>query len=207
MQCGTDTRPGAGHHEVMRHTSLATALMVVFACAGYAQTPDFRIQIWGVIEADFSARVQSYFELRTQLEQGVPALAVSSDPADIWRAERPLAKKIRIARREVRQGAIFTPAISAEFRTALLRVTDAKTLETIMDDNPGAFDHRINGTYPKTRSYSTVPATVLELLPALPADIQYRFLGRDLILHDTRANVIVDRLPCAIGCLTPAVQN
>ena len=37
-------------------------------------------------------------------------------------------------------------------------------------------------------------------MPRLPDDIQYRFLDRDLILHDTRANLIIDRLPCAITC-------
>jgi hypothetical protein len=191
----------------MRFISLATALLVLCTSTGFTQTPDFRIQVWGVVEADFNARVRSYFELRRQLEEGLPALAVSDNPADIWRAERALAARIRIARREARQGAIFSPAISAEFRIALLPVLDARTIDEILDDNPGEFSHRINGTYPKSRSYSTVPASVLALLPALPADIQYRFLGRHLVLHDTRANVIVDRLLCAFGCLAPRVQN
>jgi hypothetical protein len=35
-------------------------------------------------------------------------------------------------------------------------------------------------------------------LPRLPADIEYRFVERHLILLDTRANLIVDRLPYAI---------
>lgn len=201
---------------IIKHASLAAALLVAFASAGYAQTPatvarvdtpDFRVQVWGDTGADFGARVRSYFELRTTLEEGLPPLTLTSNPADIWAAELALAKRIRIARREEKQGAIFSPAISAEFRNALLRVMDAKTMETILDDNPGEFSHEINGTYPKTRSYSTVPASILELLPGLPTDIQYRFLGRHLVLHDTRANVIVDRLPCAVGCLTRSVQN
>jgi hypothetical protein len=29
----------------------------------------------------------------------------------------------------------------------------------------------------------------------------FRFLGRDLILHDTRANVILDRISCVIECV------
>ena len=74
------------------------------------------------------------------------------------------------------------------------------TVEAIMDENPGRFSHDINGTYPKERSVSTVPADILALLPQLPKDIQYRFLGRTLVLHDTRANVIIDRIPCALDC-------
>jgi hypothetical protein len=38
------------------------------------------------------------------------------------------------------------------------------------------------------------------LLPRLPADVGYRVLGRHLILHDTRANVILGRIPDAIAC-------
>ena len=56
----------------------------------------------------------------------------------------------------------------------------------------------INGTYPGKRPLSTVPANILARLPRLPDDVQYRFLGRHLILHDTRANLILD--PYAIRC-------
>ena len=37
-------------------------------------------------------------------------------------------------------------------------------------------------------------------LPELPDDIQYRFIGRHLILYDVRANTIIDRIPDAIRC-------
>jgi hypothetical protein len=37
-----------------------------------------------------------------------------------------------------------------------------------------------------------VPPNVLAALPTLPKDIDYRFVGKHLILRDTRANLIVD---------------
>jgi hypothetical protein len=43
-----------------------------------------------------------------------------------------------------------------------------------------------------------VPPHILAVLPRLPDDIEYRFLGRHLILLDTRANVILDRIPYAV---------
>ena len=126
---------------------------------------------------------------------------MTGDPAEIGRAEFALARKIRVARGP-KQGELFTPAISAEFRRILLLELSmsAKTLAIIMDENPGAFSHRINGTYSKHHPLSTMPANVLALLPGLPHDIQYRFVGRHLVLHDTRANVILDRIPCALQC-------
>ena len=46
-----------------------------------------------------------------------------------------------------------------------------------------------------------MPGTILAALPALPDDVEYRFLGRHLILLDIRANVILDRIPYAIRCV------
>ena len=41
---------------------------------------------------------------------------------------------------------------------------------------------------------------MLAVLPRLPEDVWYRFLYHDLILHDSRANVILDRIDNAIRC-------
>ena len=37
-----------------------------------------------------------------------------------------------------------------------------------------------------------MPPNVLAALPPLPKDIDYRFVGKNLILRDTRANLIID---------------
>jgi hypothetical protein len=191
----------------LRLTSLAVALIVSMASVCYAQpatttqtrdTPDFRVQVWGYIVADFSERVWDYFELRSELEKGLPPLTVTDDPAEIRRAVRALAKRIRMARAGATQGDLFTPTISVEFRKALILEMDASTWAAIMDDNPGEFSNEINGTYPQDKPLSTVPPNILAVLPRLPDDIQYRFLGRHLILLDTRASVILDRIPFAI---------
>jgi hypothetical protein len=193
----------------LTQTSLAIALIVLPASVGYPQapqtqqdrdTPVFRVQVWGDIAADFSMRVSSYFDLRSELEKDLPALTVTDDPAEIRRKVRALAKRIRVARADARQGDIFTPAISVEFRKALLLEMNAGTREAIMDDNPGAFSARINGDYPEGKTIATVPPNILAVLPRLPDDIEYRFSGRHLILLDTRASVIIDRIPYAIRC-------
>ncbi len=191
----------------VRLISLAIALMVSAASVGYAQpattnqnreTPDIRVQIWGYIVADFSTRVWDYFELRSELEKGLPPLTVTDDPAEIRRAIRARAERIRAARAGAREGDMFTPTISVEFRKALILEMDANTWAAIVDDNPGEFSHQINGTYPEGEPFSTVPPNILAALPRLPEDIEYRFLGRHLILLDTRANLILDRIPFAI---------
>ena len=191
-----------------RTTSAIVGLILLPASAVFPQTPpppatrppDFTVQIWGDAVADFSARMRAYFELRTRLEVGLPPLTVTPNPVDILVAEFALAQRLREARAGAREGNIFSRDISAAFRAALRPALDTETVTTILDENPGSFRHHIDGTYPKERSVSTVPANVLAILPELPADIQYRFLGRHLVLHDTRANVIIDRMTCAIQC-------
>ena len=189
----------------LRPAGLALALLVYASAAGAQTTaaadpPDFRVQIWGTIAADFNARIEEYLNLRRTLEQGLPPLIVTDDPAEILRAELALAKRIQAARAGARQGDIFTREIRADFRRVLRLETDQPTRAAIMDENPGAFSSRINRIYPKEHSVSTVPANILAALPRLPDDIQYRFLGPNLVLHDIRANIILDRLPCAIRC-------
>jgi hypothetical protein len=187
---------------------MALALIVVLAAVSYAQTatnqepatPVFRVEVSGYIVADFSARVAKYFEVRSELEKRLPPLRVTEDPAEIRRAVHELATQIRAARAGAKQGDIFTPAISRAFRKALVPEIDAATWAAISDDNPGEFSTTINGIYPEGNTFSTVPPNILAVLPRLPEDIQYCFLGRHLILLDTRANVILDRIPNAVQC-------
>ncbi|MGH8636006.1 MAG: hypothetical protein ACREUZ_02615 [Burkholderiales bacterium] len=196
----------------MWHVFLTTAFAVLLASTSIAQTqtsptpqadpqPTFRVQVWGYIVADFSTRVQSYFDLRSRLEKGLPPMRVTEDVSEIRRARRALAKNIQAARHGAHEGDIFSPAISAEFKEILALEMNAETWAVIMDDNPGEFSHEINGSYPDGKPYSTVPGTILAALPALPDDVEYRFLGRHLILLDVRANVILDQIPYAIRCV------
>jgi hypothetical protein len=184
--------------------------MLAVAASSAAQIPSDRpaaltftelVLVRADVRRNFDARVLEYFYLRTMLEEGLPVQRVSDNPADFITIQRTLARKIRVARAGVKFGAIFTFPISAEFRRMLLIDMTPATIAVVMDDNPGQFSHRVNGTYPPGKPLSTMPGSVLRMLPILPAGLEYRFLGQHLILLDTSANVIVDHLLCAIGCI------
>ena len=192
-----------------RFTALAAGLILVFASLGYAQgsdvpqdrvLPHFKIQIWGDTFVDFNARVLAYDELRREVEKGLRPLAPTDDPAEIRKAIRARAKRIRAARADVREGDIFTPPISDSFKRALAEQLNPATCEAIADDNPGEFKHWINGKYPDGAPLSTVPPNILAALPSLPEDLQYRFVGRHLVLLDGRSGLILDRIPFASAC-------
>src|SRR5688572_28404935 len=108
--------------------AFAMALTFVVASAGtnrlaeaeqQPEAPHFKVEILGYIVADFSSRVQNYFDLRTKLEIGLPALVVTEDAQEIRIAEFALARRVRVARAEATQGDIFTPAISVELKRLL----------------------------------------------------------------------------------------
>ena len=152
------------------------------------------------VRADFCGRIAAYVTFRGGLQEHLPAVRVTNDVAQIRSAVHALATKIRSTPRRPKEGEIFTPRTAAEFRRRLLLVATADTCETIMDDNPGQLSRPVSRDYPEGKPRSTTPATVLAILPILPPDIEYRFVGRDLILLDTRANIVVDRIANAIRC-------
>lgn len=162
--------------------------------------PDFRVQIWGDISAEFTARIRSYADLRTELERGLPPRIVTEDVAATLSRTRALARRMRAARAQARPGDIFTRAAGEQFRKALQMQIDGATCAALFDDNPGSSALPINGTYPAHDPVSTMPPNVLAALPPLPEDIEYRFAGRQLFLLDTRANIVIDRLPSATAC-------
>ena len=183
----TTSQPGAGSAQ----TSSATTDDLV---------PVFRAEVWADTVTDFTNRVDAYSELRRRLESGLPAVMVTDDVGQLRRGRRSLAGAIRSARSGAVQGEFFTPATSVRFQRVLASIMDASMWAAIMDENPGAFGHAVDGTYPDGKTFSTMPGLLLAELPGLPEDIQFRFVGRRLILYDVRANTIMDWMPEAIRC-------
>jgi hypothetical protein len=166
--------------------------------------PDYSIKISAYLDpvalATFTDRVHSYVDLRASLEPGLPPLRVTTNADEIDHAERALARRIREARAAARQGDIFTPPLQTQIKRMLTIEVDEHTMASITDDNPGAFEFKLNGTYPKDKPVSTMPPNVLQLLPPLAEGLEYRFVGGHLILRDRRANIILDDIPYAILC-------
>jgi hypothetical protein len=155
--------------------------------------------------AEFRKKVEEYDKLRDKVEGMVPDIKRTDKPAEINQAERSLADKVREARATAKRGDIFTPATQAMFRR-LLRPTvtkgedGAENKAIIKDDapQPKEVPFKVNGDYPKKTPLSTVPPDVLLTLPQLPKEIEYRFVGKHLILYDAKANLIIDFMLNAI---------
>ena len=159
----------------------------------FEKSPDARVL------GDFKERVEKYDALRKKADNSAPPMKQSNDAAKIKDAQNGLAERIGAARAGVKQGEIFTPEISTVFKR-LLR-PEAKqhtTKEVLKEDKPAIAAFKVNGPYPDKEPVVTMPPNVLAALPALPKDIEYRFIGKHLILRDARANLIIDYAPNAI---------
>ena len=174
------------------------ALLIVLALQ-VRGAPNCSAPVWGDLVPQFNARLTAYVELRSEMEKGLRPFAVTVNPAETSDTARALAVKIRAARAKARAGDLFTPALALAFKQALRVEMDAHAWKIIMDDdNPGEFPSQVNDVYPDGKPLSTMPPNILAVLPKLPADLEYRFAERHLILLDTRAKLIVDRIPYAI---------
>jgi hypothetical protein len=71
-------------------------------------------------------------------------------------------------------------------------------LAIVEDENFVHVPASVNGDYPAGRSISMMPPSLLAALPPLPPEVEYRFVGRDLILWSWQSGLIVDFVPNAI---------
>ena len=207
------TTPGTGFWSVrtifsVARASLAAGAMLVAPSLGGAQPPKAPASqpspcqppVWGDLRTPFDARVRAYAALRDRLEAELPPPVATAEVTPARATQRALAIRIRSARVNARQGDLFTAAIAAEIRKSLRWEIDARTWKVIMDeDNPGELPSQVNDEYREGQPLSTMPPNILAALPALPRDLEYRFVGRTLILLDTRSKLIVDRIPSAVS--------
>ena len=155
-----------------------------------------------IVLADFAKRVTAYAELRKSLEKGEARLQQHRDPAKIDAQRKALVANIVNARAAAKPGDIFTIESRPVFKRLLspqLKGADGKENKAAIDaDNPGPMPLKVNQPYPKGEPLSTVPPDILKVLPVLPEDLEYRFIGKHLILYDARAGLIIDYVPNAI---------
>ena len=153
----------------------------------------------------FNESVAGYVALRTQVAASVPRLEVLPDTARIHEQVDVLARSIRAARSFAQPGDLFTRdvrlVLRIDIRNALadahIDVTDLiEELEAVSLDSelPPV---EVNGPFPWGVG-APVPPVLLDRLPALPLEVQYRFIGRNLVLVDVDANLVLDILPDAI---------
>lgn len=150
--------------------------------------------------ATMNDRLKEYLEMHKRIEQSVPKLLKAATPEQIDQHQRALQKLVQEARATAKPGDIFTlearPVIKRLLATVFEGPEGKQLRASIMDEEDPATTAQlkptVNSRYPDTVPLSTVPPQVLQTLPKLTEELEYRFIGDSLILLDVEAHVIAD---------------
>lgn len=189
-----------------RYFVALAAIVALSGAAARGQNADAgqpgRVNVDAQILLAFEKRVQDYIALHRKLEATLPELPNDASSAHIDKHQRALTALILKARPRAKHGDIFAEETRSLLRRLLSRSLSgpdgAKLLATIWEDNPGPIKVQINGRYPDAAPRSTVPSQVLNMMPKLPDELEYRFLGRRLILLDAHARLVLDYINDAL---------
>lgn len=155
--------------------------------------------------ATMNDRLKAYVDLHRDVERGLPKVPNDATPQQIHDRQIQLQRRLQQRRASAPVGDIFT----AEARPVIIRLL-ARVFEgpegrqlkaAIMDENPidlASYKLRVNAAYPDNVPVTTVPTDVLQTLPQLTEDLEYRFIGDALILFDVHAHTIADYIEHAL---------
>ena len=154
----------------------------------------------------FQQAADEYVLMHRYLERQLPSVKVTADTETLRQVIAAMTAAIRMARFEAKQGDLFSPAVADVLRYRIARNLDRQGLtpfdvrvDQLADTGPvGMPVLTVNGTFPWKLAAGMHPA-VLQALPPLPPELQYRMAGCDLVLIDVHADLIVDILPYALA--------
>jgi len=150
--------------------------------------------------SEFKERVNQYLQLREKVAGSAPS---STDvPEKLAESRNEFSNKIRAARGSAKQGEIFRPEVAQYFQREISATLNGRygndIRATLRHAEPVKMKVQINQSYPENVPLQSTPPTLLLNLPELPKSLEYRILGRDLVLRDSDANIVVDYVPNAL---------
>jgi len=157
------------------------------------QTPNANPQATAL--AEFQSRLQGYLDLRTRLSGKLKPLSPTADSAELAARQDTLAAAIRDARKGAKPGDMIPTQVAGQIRTTVaedFRRRNADAKRAVFNEVPGGIQPVVNKAIPDAAALATVPPLLLNNLPRLPDNLQYRFMARHVILLDGDTRLIVD---------------
>jgi hypothetical protein len=149
----------------------------------------------------FYTAVDAYVALHQTVEASVPPLEISPDGEEIRAAIEAMATAMREARPAAAEGDIFNADAAAILRRTIRTTVrdagcDVAAMRAAEADEPRSFPAPRPLVHDRFdwEAGSFTPWCLLAVLPRLPEELQYRFVGRDLVLVDIHADLVVDVL-------------
>jgi len=193
------------HASLILAISLAGAIPLSGATDGQACAGQSPSACDAAAVAEFTAGVQEYLHVRDTAAGHLPPERLFEDPTEMLVEREAMRQAIRDARPNARAGDLFTPRAAATIRRIVAETAAAQNVDPsdIVRDlraerMHGAKRPVVNGGY-DWRLGAWMWSALLQTLPPLPADLQYRIVSDDLVLIDVRASLVVDILEHAMA--------
>jgi hypothetical protein len=155
------------------------------------------VNAMGAATLEFQKRIEAYMKVHNEAEGKVPNLKRTDDPVEISNREQALGQMIMTLRANAPASEIF----AKEYQPYFIKIVkddfaarSAADRKALVHELPRNVKVDVNTVYPTTIPLVTFPAGLLRKLPDLPPELEYRIVGRNLILRDVKANLIVDVL-------------
>ena len=119
----------------------------------------------------------------------------TKDPAKIADREKALGDALIKQRPDAKPGDFLITQYQPILRTIIKEDFAKRPLadrKALIRELPKGMKIDVNTIYPTAIPLATFPSNLLQKLPALPPELEYRIVGRDLILRDVTGNVVVD---------------
>jgi hypothetical protein len=146
-------------------------------------------------QADFESRISKYYDLRNKL--GAKDTQQTDSAQAVRSRQQQLAAEVQKQRAAAKHEDIFSDKITELFKRQLKASyrggNGARITTSLAHAEPmPKMQLQVNAAYPEHAPLQSTPPTILQNLPRLPKGLEYRFVGRDLILYDSATNLIVD---------------
>ena len=151
----------------------------------------------------FETAIANYMAMRHKLGSEVRGPVKDSSSAQLTNASDALAGAIERSRQGAQAGTIFTPPVAAVLKRRIAEAVRtrqlAPALADIDDEGTSGPAPKVHLRLPVTAQMATMPPALLKVLPPLPKELEYRILGKHLVLRDVDASLILDYIPAAVA--------
>jgi len=178
---------------------LSAGLVTIFGASALGSQTVVAPPSDAVAVKQFETAVAGYVTMRRRLANEIAAPVPNSTSVQLNSASDMLAAAIQRSRPNASVGDLFvapvTPVLKRTVDDAVRKGDLKEVLAAIDDEEPAVREPKLHLRFPGSAQMATMPPSLLAVLPRLPKELEYRIIGRFLVLRDIDAALIIDYVP------------
>jgi hypothetical protein len=201
---GTRYATGSGVSKLPKVLAIPLVLALTAPALLWAAVPQTAVAAPDEATAirQFNEAIAKYMALRSRLRGEVSGPVKNSTSSQVSNASDALAAAIERGRPEAQLGSIFAAPVAAVIKRRIADAVRTEKLASVLADiddegTPGPAP-KVHLRLPVSAQMATMPPSLLKVLPPLPKELEYRILGRYLVLRDVDASLILDYIPSGV---------